>query len=98
MFAWLSTRRSTTKQLAELLAQAMAQLQESQKAHSEALALCEKWSQLHASQSSQLAAARSENARLWTALTAPKELQPYVAVGFSEAEAGQLAKEAPRGA
>jgi hypothetical protein len=38
-------------------------------------------------QGAQLAEARAENQRLWTALSAPKELQPYVAAGCSEAQA-----------
>jgi hypothetical protein len=46
----------------------------------------------------QLAAARTENACLWRALSAPAELQPYVAAGCSEAEARQLVSEVPRGA
>jgi hypothetical protein len=60
-------------------------------------ALCKKWVALYETQAAQLTAVRVENAQLWKALSAPVELQPYIAVGCSTAEAQVLAREAPRG-
>jgi len=91
MFGWLKNRRSTKRQALDLLAQTAAQLQQSQ-------ALCKRWVALFENQTTQLTAAQSENARLWTAFSAPTELQPYIAAGASEAEARELASAAPRGA
>ena len=91
MFHWLPKRRSTKRQALDLLSQTAVQLEEGH-------ALCKRWIALYESQSVQLAAARTENACLWRALSAPAELQPYVAAGCSEAEARQLVSEVPRGA
>jgi hypothetical protein len=97
MFAWLSTRRSK-KQTTELLSQAMTTLQESQKALQETAALCSRTVQLNIDLATKITEAETVKARLWMALGAPAELQPYIAAGCSESEARQLAKEAPRGA
>lgn len=91
MFAWLTNRRRSRKSTAELLSAAIATLEESRQ-------LNQKLAGLADSQAAQLAETHAENARLWTALSAPKELQPYMASGCSRSEAEQLAKEAPRGA
>jgi hypothetical protein len=92
MFAWLLTnRRRARKSTAELLSKAIATLEESRQ-------LNQKLAGLADSQGAQLVDVCAENARLWTALSAPKELQPYIAAGCSQSEAEQLAKEAPRGA
>lgn len=91
MFAWLTNRRRARKSTAKLLSQAIATLEESRQ-------LNQKLAGLADSQAAQLVDVCAENSRLWTALSAPKELQPYLAVGCSQVEAEQLAKEAPRGA
>ena len=91
MFAWLTNRRSIKSQALDLLSQTQVELTEGH-------ALCKRWIALYESQSAQLTAARAENACLRTALGAPAELQPYIAAGCSEAEARQLARQAPRGA
>jgi len=85
MFHWLTNRRKTTRQALELLSRTATQLEDSQ-------ALCKKWVALYENQTAQVTAAQTENARLWAALAAPKELQPYIAAGCSEVEAGHLVK------
>ncbi len=97
MFTWLSTRRSK-RQTTELLSQAMTTLQESQRALEETTAVCSRALQLNIDLAAKVTEAEAVKARLWTALGAPAELQPYIAVGCSESEARQLAKDAPRGA
>jgi Fe-S-cluster-containing hydrogenase component 2 len=97
MLTWL-TNRWRNKKHAELLSQAIAQLEENRETNKRAVALCENCVQVCDSQARQLVEARAENLRLWTALSAPKELQPYIVAGCSQPEAEKLAKEAPRGA
>ena len=91
MFAWFGR----TKRAADLLAQATERMNETA---AESRAVAQKYAQLYENQTAHLSAVQSENARLWAALAAPAELQPYIAVGATESEARQLASDAPRGA
>lgn len=94
MFSWRSIRlRRSKQQTIDLLVQSLTQLKES---HEATIALAEKAIKLNGDIASQVAEATKLNARLWTALSAPIALQPYIAAGCSEAEATQLAREAPR--
>jgi len=81
MFDWLDRR--DTKKLTTLLASALAGWAESS-------AFCQRLAGIVDTQAAQLAETRAENQRLWAALGAPKELQQYVAVGCSEAQAKEL--------
>jgi hypothetical protein len=78
MFAWLN--RCDTKKLTTLLASALAGWEQIS-------ALCQRLAGIVDTQAAQLAETRAENRRLWAALGAAPELQQYIAVGCSEAQA-----------
>lgn len=91
MFDWLTDRRRARKLQAELLAAALAKLEESNELNRQAIAVCERWARHSDAQLALLAESRAEAVFLRAALIAPKELRQFIAEGCSEAQALALA-------